>query len=131
MYCLDTNILIDILRDNEKTVEKIKKLREIGLPIATTPLNICELYKGAYISKQSEENINMVEEIMESVKIISFKAGTYDFYGNSYKELTYEGKMTNEIDLIVASISASHNYILITKNKKHFENIPRLKLEVW
>ena len=34
-------------------------------------------------------------------------------------------------DLMISSIAISKDLILVTRNKKHFENIPGLKLEQW
>jgi predicted nucleic acid-binding protein len=41
------------------------------------------------------------------------------------------GKQTQEFDLMIASIAKENNLIVITRNKKHFEDIPDLKVEEW
>jgi tRNA(fMet)-specific endonuclease VapC len=36
-----------------------------------------------------------------------------------------------EADLLIAAISASKGELLITRNVKHFERVPGLKVERW
>ena len=38
--------------------------------------------------------------------------------------------MTEESDLMIASIAKANGLVLVTRNKKHFENID-IKIEVW
>ncbi len=50
---VDSNVLIDLLREKEYAVNKIKEL-EKNEELATTDINAFELYFGAYNSKQKE-----------------------------------------------------------------------------
>jgi len=36
-----------------------------------------------------------------------------------------------DLDLLIASIALSNRQALLTRNKKHFERVPGLELEVW
>ncbi len=41
------------------------------------------------------------------------------------------GKPTGEMDALIAATAMGHKAVLITGNRKHFENIEGLKVEVW
>ena len=41
------------------------------------------------------------------------------------------GKPTGEMDALIAATAMAHKAVLITGNRKHFENIEGLKVEVW
>jgi tRNA(fMet)-specific endonuclease VapC len=41
------------------------------------------------------------------------------------------GKPTGEVDALIAATAMAHEATLVTSNKKHFENIEGLKVEVW
>ena len=58
--CLDTDVLVNFLRGKENEKEYIKR-RESSVVLATTFLNLFELYWGAYKSKRAQ-NIVKVEE---------------------------------------------------------------------
>ena len=71
---LDTDVLIDFLRGDAKTVEKIKKLED-QFELATTAINLFKLYYGAYKTGR-ERNLPKVwltdkiftEEELEDIK---------------------------------------------------------------
>ena len=63
--------------------------------------------------------------------MIDFDANSCELYGKQYSQLKKIGKLTQDFDLLIAAICISNNKILITKNKKHFENIKGLKVEEW
>ncbi len=46
-------------------------------------------------------------------------------------ELQKKGQKTQEIDLLIGSIVLANDFTLITKNKKDFQNISRIKLIEW
>jgi len=53
---VDTDILIDLLREKEYALLKIEEL-EKNQELATTDINAFELYFGAYNSSKKERNI--------------------------------------------------------------------------
>ena len=131
MFCLDTNIIIDFLRGNKNIIKKIKKYFDLNISFSITSLCICELYKGAYKSSKTKKNIQKIKSAVSNLEILDFNEIAYNIYGKSFVHLSKIGKRTNEIDLMIASICIANNKILVTRNKKHFENIPDLKLESW
>lgn len=45
--------------------------------------------------------------------------------------MTQVGKLTGEVDALIAATAMAHDAILATANKGHLENIEGLKWEVW
>lgn len=129
MYCLDTDILIDFLRNNEKAVLKIKEISEKG-KIFTTPINLCELFKGAYLSSKVTKELNIIYSLIWSLEVLEFREDICREFGIEYGYLKEIGKMIQEFDIIIACFAKINNLTLVTRNKKHFENID-IKLEVW
>lgn len=130
MYCLDTNIVIDIFRGNEKIREKLKSLIKLNKPIFITTINLFELYKGAYLSSKSQEALRLIEDFIDSIGILEANKMSCEEFGKEYARLRKIGKLTNEIDLMIASIAKANNCTIITKNRKDFENI-NIDIEVW
>jgi len=126
MYCLDTNIIIDILRGDTELKTKIDRL-----DVATTTITLCELFKGAYLSRDSEKNIKTIEDFIREIDILNLDEKSSRIVGKDYKNLKIQGKLIQDLDLIIASIAKRHNFVLATRNKKDFQNIPDLKIEEW
>ena len=57
MYCLDTNVIIDIFRGDEKIISKIEKYWNEKIFI--TSITLCELYKGVYGNKKIKEKLKI------------------------------------------------------------------------
>jgi len=69
VLCLDTDILIDLLRGESKTVEEIKQLED-KFELVTTAINLFELYYGAYKTGR-ERNIEAVKEVARRVEVLN------------------------------------------------------------
>lgn len=119
MYCLDTNVIINILRGDESLREFVEEKEDI----CVTTITLCELFKGAYLSSKKEKELSMVKLFLNNVEIIGLDINSCELFGRLFLELQNKGKMTSEPDLMIASIAKAHNTTLITQDKKHFDNV--------
>ncbi|MEK6861074.1 MAG: type II toxin-antitoxin system VapC family toxin, partial [Nanoarchaeota archaeon] len=86
--------------------------------------------KGAYLSSKTKEGIKLINEFVDTIKMLDINAFACEEFGKEYVKLKNVGKIPDEIDLMIAAIVKANDLILITKNKKDFENI-NVKIEVW
>ena len=129
MYCLDSSTVIEYLKGNIGIKSQLDKVDSTNIYITT--ITLCELFKGAYLSFNIEKNLSRVNSLFDYFNILEFDYNSAEIYGQKYSELKKSGKLTQDFDLIIASICIANNLILITRNKKHFENIKGLAVEVW
>ena len=129
MYCLDTDVLIDYLRGNKQVFEKLSFFFTHGIGLFTTFINVCELYKGVYLSKKKDKEEGEVRSLIDTVKPIGMDHYSCTFFGKEWSRLQKEGKTTQILDLMIASVAVANNLTLITKNRRHYENIAGLKIE--
>ena len=128
-YCLDTNIIIDILRGNEQLRAKISEIPAGQTCI--TPIVLSELFKGAFLAQRQQEAVELVEKFADSVEMLDFSPDACKLFGRKYAELAKEGKQTQEPDLMIGCIAMANNTVLVTKNQKDFSNIKGLKILAW
>ena len=131
LYCLDTNIIVDLFQNEKEIVQKMSELEQQQVSIAVTPIILCELYKGAYLGSRQKERLDLVEAILERARILEFTNHASRVFGQTYAELQKQGKQTQEADLMIAAICIAHNAILVTRNHKDFANIKDLKMVAW
>ena len=62
MICLETDFLVDVLRQQPLALQKLEELTAANKVLAVTPLTITELFLGAFKSKK-QENIALVERL--------------------------------------------------------------------
>jgi len=128
MILLDTNVVVAFLNGNELVSRKIRdKIDEISL----SPLVIAELDYGAKMSKKSKENLEKLYRFLDVVQIVPFDVECAKVFGTIKSKLRMIGRPTGEMDGLIAATAMAHDAILATANRRHFENIQDLKLEVW
>ena len=129
MYCLDTSIIIAVFRNDKGIAKKIRASESDK--IFFTDVTLCELFKGAYKSQKKEESLRLVYDFLNNFKLLGLTVESCEIFGKDFNALTRIGKPTQDFDLIISSIAKENDLILVTRNKRHFENIPDLKVEEW
>ncbi len=131
MVLLDTDILIGLLRNNKEAVSKISKLIDKHVILFTTSINTAELYFGAHLSENTQENLEAVGKLVKTINIISFELNHSKIYGEVRSDLQKKGEMINELDIFIATIAIEKDLPIITRNTKHFDRIMKLTVESW
>lgn len=128
MILLDTNVVIAYLNGSKTVSERIRA--EIDR-IALSTLVEAELDYGAKASKNAMKNLENLYRLLDIVLVIPFDLECAKSFGTIKSKLRSIGKPTGEVDALIAATAIAHKAILATINKKHFENIEGLKVEIW
>ena len=128
MILLDTNVVIAFFNGNQAVLKMIQA--EIGR-IALSSLVVAELDYGAKASQKAKENIEKLHRFVDIVRVIPFDLECAKIFGTIKSKLRKLGKPTGEMDALIAATAMSHKALLVTGNRKHFENIESLKVESW
>jgi tRNA(fMet)-specific endonuclease VapC len=131
MVCLDTSVLVSIIRKDKNAIEKLRIESDRDANISTTIINLCELYGGAYRSKNPEKELEKVEAAISSLRILELTMGASLRYGNLLNSLSLRRNPIGDFDLLIASIVMEFGEPLATRNTEHFGRVPGLKLEIW
>lgn len=128
MIFLDTNVVVAFLNGEGSVLQRIKD--EIDR-IALSPLVIAELDYGAKVSHKAKENLEKLYRFVDIVQVVPFDIECAKVFGTIKSRLRSLGKPTGEVDALIAATALAHEATLVTANKRHFENIEGLKVEVW
>ena len=128
MILLDTNVVVAFLNGDKSVLKRIRV--EID-KIALSTLVVAELDYGAKVSQRSEENLEKLYRLVDIVQVVPFDIECAKIFGTIKSKLRSLGKPTGEVDALIAATAMAHEATLVTTNKKHFENIEGLKIEVW
>lgn len=123
-YLLDTDIVVEYLKNNEPVVNKVNALNDLR----TTTITLSELYYGVYNSHQREKHLNILLKFLSSVNLLTLDADSSLTFGLIKTELRKKGLMIGDFDITIASIALTNNMILLTRNIKHFEHIDGLRI---
>ncbi len=62
MVCLDTSVLVALIRKDERALNKLRMEASRAGRVATTVINLCELYAGAYASGNPSRELEKLEK---------------------------------------------------------------------
>lgn len=123
---LDTNIVIDFLRDRGEAPTKMKKITEPHLPTV-----VCgELIFGASISGNPAKNMKQVTEFIQRSTIDIQNLSVAESYAEIRKHLQAKGRPIPENGIWIAATAIAYGLKLITRDQ-HFANIDFLNAEFW
>ena len=126
MYVLDTDVIVDFLRDEEIIKKPIYNI--YAKKLYTTFITISELYFGAYSSKYKAKHFEEIYFLGGLVDILYPNLIACKLFGKIKKQLRDTGKIIGDFDIMIAAVTIANNFTLITRNLKHYEDIEGLKL---
>lgn len=128
-YVLDTNVLIDVLRDRPHGIRE--RIQEIGIDnCVVSDITVYELYTGVAASTAPERNKELLERMFEKLAVIPAS----DAYWTAAREkarLAKAGTPIEDKDLLIGCTTLEYGLTLITGNSKHMGRIQGLKIESW
>jgi len=125
---IDTDVLIDLLRNMRKVVDFIGDMERKGYLLSTTVINAFELYHGAYRSKKREENLASTRRLLERLLVLETGPSSAENAGRIYAELEAKGQPIGLRDAMMAAIALTTGYALATRNVEHLQKIAGLTL---
>jgi len=131
MVCLDTDLLVSLLRGDPQATEYIRLLESRGETAYTTPVNAHELFLGGWRSKQREANLREIASLLGDLSILDFDLEASFYTGRIASSLLAEGKPIGVEDTLIAGIALRHGQPLATRNTKHYARISELRIEEW
>ena len=127
MTVLDSNFLIDLLKDKPGTSEIADSIEDPK----TTTINVFELYYGANSSAKPEENISKINYMLKSLNVLEFDKMAALKAGAIQARLMNIGKPIDPYDILIAGIVMANNEEILTRDINHFNRIPSLRYRSW
>lgn len=128
MRILDTDHCVELLRGNDAVIHRRGEVADL---VATTWVTAGELYFGAARSKRPGGNRKLVDELLETLPILSPGADAAGRFGALKADLESSGRRVPDADLWIAALSLAEAAVLVTGNERHYARIPRLRTESW
>lgn len=118
--CLDIDVVLDFLRGDKVTMEKIKYYSDKE-EICITPHTLLYLLIG--VRKPAA-----IQPFLNSISVLEFDRKAATLSAKIIEENRERGKSMGMDELMTAATCLSTGSFLFTKNRKEFEHIKNLKL---
>jgi predicted nucleic acid-binding protein len=128
--CLDTDLLIAILRGKPEAASKVKELDEEAEG-ATTAVNVFEIFFGAHKSANKVVNLKETLRLVERLEVTPLDLGASRKAAEIAAKLSAKGEAMDYRDAMIAGIVVENDLTLVTRNAAHFARVKGLKFETW
>ena len=126
-YVVDTDWVIDHLNEKRLVRDRLEQARLKGL--AMSVVSLAELWEGVHYSRDFNKSQQQLEEFLQGTSLLTITAETCMIFGKLRGDLRSKGRSIPDFDLMIASTALEHGLTLLSNNRRHFENIPGLRLE--
>lgn len=127
IFVLDTNAVIDILRNQFGVAERLA--RQSPQAIGITSMTFAELQFGVLNGAHPEREQYVVDRLVRLAIVLSFNRKAALVHAQLRYQLRSHQIGTQ--DLIIASTALANNATLVTSNTREFERVPGLRIENW
>ncbi|MCL2094243.1 MAG: PIN domain-containing protein [Treponema sp.] len=130
IYALDSNIVSFYLKGNSAVIENIEKAIDENHSIIVTPIAYYEVKRGLLLINAVNQ-LNRLMEFCDLFSVGEFGDHLLDEAVNIYVKERKARRNTEDADIFIAAFCLHNNYILVTDNTRHFENIENLQIINW
>jgi len=127
MVIIDTDLIVEALRGRSDAVEKVRSLKEACI----TSITAFELLRGVYLCNDPQAEREKTLDLIESLFVIDFTYIDSDYAGKLSAQLDNAGTPIGTMDTMIAATCLATGQTLVTRNTRHFEKIPGLRVETW
>jgi len=118
-YLIDTNVIIDYLRQNAKISLWFNQLKRPQISVITA----AELYQGV----RNKTQLRAIRSLIDHFMVLPIDPNT-SFLAISLLEKYFLSQNLLILDALIAATAIENDLFLVTDNSKHFKFIPSLKL---
>ena len=131
IYNLDTCMVVDFLRSNEKVKAKLGAALMEGNTLVICSVVYYEIMRGFDQSAPPTRRRIKFDQIYSDTKHIALDDKAAAIAAEIYRYLCKRGQKIEDDDILIAAITLANDAILVTDNVKHFERVPNLKVVNW
>lgn len=123
MFVYDSDVLIDFLRGAEPAASHVHDDLLRGR-VCVSAMTVFELRAGA----RSERQQQAVEALLAATQVVPIDGPIAKLAGDWFRELKSTGQETGAADCLIGATCVLHDALLVTRNRRHFERMPSVKL---
>lgn len=127
-YLLDTDTCIEILRRRDPASARVRTWSPDDLALSAR--TVAELLFGAMRSSDPDRSLAAVRAFLDApLEIVPFDEDAARHHAEL--RLALRSQPTGERDLVIAATARARSFIIVTRNRRHFERVPGLAVEDW
>ncbi len=127
-WCLDSDLLIGLLRGEEKAVAAANRFDDADGELRTTTINAYEILYGAHRSGRVQ-NIDQAQTLLARLVVLPLDQQSAKQAARLMAELMVRGSAVDLRDVLVSAIALRHYCTLVRRNKRDFTKVKGLRAD--
>jgi predicted nucleic acid-binding protein len=129
-YALDSNAIIEILKDNAIVLKQRDNVLKQGNDIVIPVIADYEIWRGFY-HRPAPKKERAYMSFCNLFSICKLTDGIWKCGARIYANLRNKGRTVDDFDILIAAMCIENGYTLVTHNTKHFDGIDDLLRVDW
>lgn len=125
-YLADSDWIADWLLGAKKAVQLLTPLRVDGLAISVIAYG--EILEGIYFGREPARSRQQFGKFLRRVTVLNLNRSIMQRFAIVRGALRSQGQLIGDADLLIAATALHHDLTLLTRNARHFQRVPDLKL---
>lgn len=126
MYLVDTDVVASYLNGRNDMIALLHSLLPDGLAISAVTFG--EIFEGIYYGRNPGQNAAIFRGFLHGVNVLDVNRTVARRFARIRGDLRQRGQLIGDADLLIASTALVHDLTLVTRNLRHFQRVPGLKL---
>jgi tRNA(fMet)-specific endonuclease VapC len=125
-YLLDSDWVVDYLKGLAHAVDLVHRIASDGL--AMSVITLAEVYEGIFYGRDPVREEQTLLQFLRGVTVLDVDAEVARRYAVVRGSLRQQGILIPQPDILIASTALQYDLPLVTRNLRHYQRIPDLKL---
>jgi predicted nucleic acid-binding protein len=126
MYLVDTDVVASYLNGRAVAVALLQQLLPDGLALSTVSYG--ELYEGITFGGDPARQLAGFRRFLHVVRVLDVNRRVARHFGQVRGTLRQQGQLLPAPDLLIGATALAYDLTLVTRNLRHFQRIPGLRL---
>lgn len=123
---MDSDWVADYLKGRPEAVGPLNQLLSDGLAVSI--ITFAEVYEGIYYGHESKRNEAIFRRFLVGVRVLGINRTIAREYARIRGDLRAQGQLVAQSDIFIAATALPYGLTLVTRNVRHFQRIPGLRL---
>jgi len=134
MALLDTSVLIDVAKggrspESRRAQAAVLARLKAGETLFTSRLNEAEFRVGGFRSSNPAHETAKIDAILATTVILEFDGRAARTFARAKAAVLSLGRFPGDMDVLIAAVALANGESLLTRNLRHFSDIPGLIVE--
>lgn len=127
-YLLDSDWLIDYLKQDPEALQLVEQLAQEGIAIST--ITYMEIFQGVLRSRDQLLAQDQFRAFVDAVPVLPFTQSSAEQCAQLRETLRQQGKRPQRraLDLMIAATAMTHDLVLVSRNLVDYQDLPGLVL---